>query len=584
MTIKGNELSELEFISHLCQDSHAEFSKSEHFAKAMSALAQLLNSQHISLVHIYNDKDNHELQLISATFLAHSEQLNQAISKHSNENLADFMEKINQHQYECSINGAILSTLLNLPPDDASGSNFYLTPFYDDNSLIGFLCVQSPVAINIKEQFSASYWTLSSILLNQHRHKVNAVKLNTYQIVLDLMPQRVFWKNRVSQYLGCNQAFANDASLASPEEIIGLNDYDTFPEQAELYRSDDAETMKTRKHMICSEEPQTHKDGTQIWLRTSKRPIITKNDVVVGLVGTYDDITLLKETQQQLHRAKSELEERVNQRTEQLSVSNSKLEKAIKELRNTQEQLVETEKMSALGCLVAGVAHEINTPLGVAVTSSSHLTDLANELNQALSNGTISKQRFQDICDGINSSSELIIGNLQRASELVSNFKMVAVDQSYDEKRQIVLKQYLRDVVNAMTPKTNKKNIRVYLSGDDDLSFFTYPGSIAQVITNLIDNAMVHAFANCDSGEIKISFTKKKKNLELIFEDSGEGIDTTQVNKIFEPFFTSKRGQGGSGLGLSIIYNIITHRFNGRISCESHKGSGTRFVMLLPLK
>jgi two-component system autoinducer 2 sensor kinase/phosphatase LuxQ len=384
--------------------------------------------------------------------------------------------------------------------------------------------------------------------------------------------------------LGCNQAFANDASLASPEEIIGLNDYDTFPEQAELYRSDDAETMKTRKHMICSEEPQTHKDGTQIWLRTSKRPIITKNDVVVGLVGTYDDITLLKETQQQLHRAKSELEERVNQRTEQLSVSNSKLEKAIKELRNTQEQLVETEKMSALGCLVAGVAHEINTPLGVAVTSSSHLTDLANELNQALSNGTISKQRFQDICDGINSSSELIIGNLQRASELVSNFKMVAVDQSYDEKRQIVLKQYLRDVVNAMTPKTNKKNIRVYLSGNDDLSFFTYPGSIAQVITNLIDNAMVHAFANCDSGEIKISFTKKKKNLELIFEDSGEGIDTTQVNKIFEPFFTSKRGQGGSGLGLSIIYNIITHRFNGRISCESHKGSGTRFVMLLPLK
>ncbi|MDO6764850.1 PAS domain-containing sensor histidine kinase [Agarivorans sp. 1_MG-2023] len=574
---------ELEFITQISQDSAVEFTKSAHFNQALDILSQLLDSPYLSLSHIYNDKDNHELQLSSCRYHQPTARLSQAKSTSAETQLPNYLRELSQSKQECAVSCNELDQQLGFSSSTQQDCSIQLVPFFEAETLIGVLGVQAETSPNLLSTFPASYWVLNNLLLSHHRHKVASVKLDTYQIVLDLMPQRVFWKNRSSRYLGCNQAFATDASIDKPENIIGLNDFDTFPEQAELYRSDDAHTMETRKHMISSEEPQTHQDGTQIWLRTSKRPIITKNDVVVGLVGTYDDITLLKQTQQQLHSAKTELEERVTKRTEQLSESNSKLEKVIEELKTTQSQLVETEKMSALGRLVAGVAHEINTPLGIAVTSSSHLTELSNDLDQAVLSGNISKSKFHNICENINVSSELILRNLQRASDLVSNFKMVAVDQSHDEKRQIVLMQYLHDVVNAMTPKTNKKNIKVFLSGDETLSLLTYPGSIAQIITNLIDNAMIHAFANSDSGEIKIHFMVKNQYLELYFEDSGEGIEPEQVNKIFEPFFTSKRGHGGSGLGLSIIYNIITQRFNGNIHCESVKGKGARFVVSLPL-
>ncbi len=549
----------------------------------MAAFSGLVNTSIIIFTNVYHDENNGEIHFISSRYDNDLSKVTYSTSISPIDNLPGFFQGISREKKETHINYASLNELLGFECDVEKGRLFCMSPFYYENKMIGMISLLTEHPVDLINRFNASYWVLNNLFLNQYKNKVSTVKLDTYQIVLDLMPQRVFWKNRTSNYLGCNKAFATDASYDRPEDLIGLSDYDTFPEQAELYRSDDARTMETRQHMIASEEPQTQKNGKTIWLRTSKRPIITENNVVVGMVGTYDDITLLKETQQQLSRAKSELEVRVEERTEQLSSSNLQLEQAIQDLKTTQNQLIEKEKMSALGRLVAGVAHEINTPLGIALTSSSLLASQSNDLESALLNGSISKTKFHEICSVINEGSELISNNLHRASELISNFKMVAVDQSYDNKRKIVLQHYIRDVVNAMTPKTKEKNIKVFVSGLDEVEIYTYPGSLSQILTNLIDNAVLHAFSNVDSGEINIQYAIVDQQIELIFEDDGEGIDEDMLSKIFEPFYTSKLGSGGTGLGLSIVYNIITQRLNGHIRCESQINKGTRFTVSIPM-
>jgi two-component system autoinducer 2 sensor kinase/phosphatase LuxQ len=398
------------------------------------------------------------------------------------------------------------------------------------------------------------------------------------------MPQRVFWKNRDSVYLGCNKAFSDDASLTSTDKIIGLTDFNIFPEQAELYRSDDANTMTTLEHLISSEEPQTHQNGKTIWLRTSKRPIVDADNSVIGVVGTYDDITQLKDIQHELQLAKSTLENRVLERTKELSKSNRKLESAITELQTTQNHLIENEKMASLGALVAGIAHEINTPLGIAVTSASNLEHVAKSLNISVESGKITRTKFLSSCQELVDNSDLILRNLDRASELVRSFKMIAVDQSNDKKRTLNLYAYLSDVIKTMTPKTSKKNIRILLTGDKALKIYTYPGAVSQLATNLIDNAFIHAFSDIYNGEIKISFQQLGDSLEITCQDNGHGMDENTLNNIFEPFYTTNRKDGGTGLGLSVVYNLVTQTFLGSISCHSKPNELTRFTILIPYK
>ena len=263
----------------------------------------------------------------------------------------------------------------------------------------------------------------------------------------------------------------------------------------------------------------------------------------MGVVGTYDDISELKNTQQALSLAKVDLEQRVQERTLELTTTNEKLEVVITELKSAQDHLVETEKMAALGTLVAGVFHEINTPLGIAVTGASHLESMSESLKGKVLSGGISKTEFISNCDAIMSSSDLILRNLERASELIRNFKMIAVDQSNDEKRSIIFKKYLHDIINAMTPQTKQKNIKMFVTDDDALVISTYPGTIAQIFTNLIANTILHAFSEQDSGEIRITYELVDGVLSMKFEDNG----ADKLGKIFQPFYTTNRAQGGRG-------------------------------------
>jgi len=278
-----------------------------------------------------------------------------------------------------------------------------------------------------------------------------------------------------------------------------------------------------------------------------------------------------------LTKSKIELEYRVKVRT-------SELETSIRQLTNTQDQLIESEKMASLGRLVAGVAHEINTPLGISLTAASHLEVETTDFTQKFNNNQVSKNSLNNQLETTQASTKLILSNLTRAANLVQSFKEVAVDQSNEQGRKINLKNYLNEILSSLQPKIKNTGYTVELCCPDDLVIFSIPGAIAQIITNLFINAITHGFEKLNEGIIKLNVIEKteKKELEIVFSDSGCGINEEHLLKIFEPFFTTKRSSGGTGLGMHIVYNLVSHSLQGSIHCTSKVGEGTQFTINLP--
>jgi GAF domain-containing protein/signal transduction histidine kinase len=260
------------------------------------------------------------------------------------------------------------------------------------------------------------------------------------------------------------------------------------------------------------------------------------------------------------------------------------LSQALENLKATQRQLVEAEKMAALGGLVAGVAHEINTPVGIGVTAASLLEDKTTAFREIYQNGQMKRSDLEKYLDTASQSSTMILNNLYRAAELIQSFKQVAVDQSSEERRSFKVRQYLEEILLSLRPKLKRTQHRINIEGTDDLVLDSYPGAFSQIVTNLVMNSLIHAYGPDEAGQL--TFDLKQKNKRLVFEygDDDRGISKEHLNKIFDPFFTTKRGHGGSGLGLHIIYNLVTQKLEGTIRCESEVGSGTRFVIDLPLE
>ena len=283
----------------------------------------------------------------------------------------------------------------------------------------------------------------------------------------------------------------------------------------------------------------------------------------------------MKKTNQELRKNQNELEKRVQQRT-------IELEESFDNLKNTQEQLIQTEKMASLGRLVAGVAHEINTPIGIAITASSYLEHTSKEFHQLVNNNNISKKMLANYIETTTTSSKLIQSNLNRAAELIQGFKEVAVDQSSDEIREFDLKEYFNEILASLHPKIKRSHCKVDVSCPENISVNTSPGAIAQIMTNLVINAIVHGFEGKDNGSITILVKVDNNHINLTFQDDGCGIHPNNLNNIFEPFFTTKRGKGGSGLGMHIVYNLVTQSLHGSIKCISTLGEGTSFMIRFP--
>ena len=300
-------------------------------------------------------------------------------------------------------------------------------------------------------------------------------------------------------------------------------------------------------------------------------------DEVAALSRAFDLMALrVAASQKELMRLNRELEHRVQQRTLDLS-------RSLDETKRLQDQMVQSEKLAALGSLVAGVSHEINTPLGISVTAATLVEELLKSLEERLRSGGLTRQFLQDFVSRTAEANAMALANLQRAAELIRNFKMVAVDQASSKRREFMLRETVQEIVSTLKPMLRNRNIDLLLDVPDGIAMDSYPGPLGQVITNLFSNALLHAFEGRAGGTISImARTYADGSVAIYFSDDGVGIAPEHLSRIFDPFFTTKSGEGGSGLGLSIVYNIVTGVLGGSISTESRHGAGCTFTITLP--
>lgn len=261
---------------------------------------------------------------------------------------------------------------------------------------------------------------------------------------------------------------------------------------------------------------------------------------------------------------------------------NQALRRALAALQQTQNQLLAAEKMASLGRLVAGLAHEINTPVGIAITAMSVWEDRTQEVQQLYQSGQMKRADFEEFLQLLTESGKLIANNLQRSADLIQSFKQVAVDQSSEAARTIKLKAYIGEVVNSLRPALKQTQLTITISGDE-VELASYPGALAQIVTNLVLNSVIHAYPPNATGHLTMSIQRQGDKVAFHYRDDGAGIPPEHHPKIFEPFFTTRRGQGGSGLGLHIVYNLVTQKLGGTISFQSQVGVGTTFLITLPL-
>lgn len=278
------------------------------------------------------------------------------------------------------------------------------------------------------------------------------------------------------------------------------------------------------------------------------------------------------------------LEKQVEYRTSQLDKKRKLLEQSLKELKEAQDHLIQSEKMSALGNLVSGIAHEVNTPLGNAITSSSIIKKESNHLLQDLKNGVLKRSVMESRLNVLNESSSLLVKTLYYSSELIKSFKQISVDQVTNDVREFNIKNYIEEVFLTNNNKLKTIPVAIVIKSErDDLLIKTSPGVIAQIFNNLIQNSIIHGFNHFHTNaKINVMITVQEELITILYEDNGKGIDLSVKERIFEPFVTTKRNSGGTGLGLNIVYNLINQKLKGSLVLDSEENIGTKFIIKIP--
>ncbi|MBL8672489.1 MAG: PAS domain S-box protein [Alphaproteobacteria bacterium] len=251
-------------------------------------------------------------------------------------------------------------------------------------------------------------------------------------------------------------------------------------------------------------------------------------------------------------------------------------------LRQAQDALVQSEKMASIATMVAGLSHEINTPLGVAVTAASHLSDRARRFQEEYSAGPLRRSALDRWLEDCASGLRIVESNLKRSAQLIRSLKEMSVDQASDQSRTINPKAYLEEIVGNLSPQFRRTPHRVEIEGPDDLEMVTFPGALSQIVANLLLNSLVHAFDDDRPGRVVLSVRALGDTVEITCADDGKGAPDEVMQRMFEPFFTTRRGQGGSGLGLSIVYHLVTQKLGGQIKAQGSLGHGLAFVITLP--
>jgi signal transduction histidine kinase len=295
-----------------------------------------------------------------------------------------------------------------------------------------------------------------------------------------------------------------------------------------------------------------------------------------------------------LERRKNELEQRqeklmreIRQRQiieADLREANGRLQSSLTALERAQSQLLESEKMASLGGLVAGITHDVSTPLGISITAASFLRDQMQTMNAALTERTLTQHQLQEFLAAGSDAMQLLENNLARASDLIGSFKQVAVDQTSESLREFNLKKYLQDVIQSLRPRWKNTQHQIELDCADNISIVAPAGAFAQIFTNLMVNSLLHGFESQAKGQIRIVVKALDDNqLEFTYSDNGKGLTAEQMEKLFDPFFTTKRQQGGSGLGAHIIRNLVIQTLHGSITANSEVGNGLTYRFVIPV-
>jgi signal transduction histidine kinase len=294
-------------------------------------------------------------------------------------------------------------------------------------------------------------------------------------------------------------------------------------------------------------------------------PLRDSDSAVYGWIGTHIDISERKRGEQELRSARDAAES------------------ALSNLRETQNSLIEAEKLAALGRLVAGAAHEINNPLGTSLTVASSLVRKTAVIVDELARGTLKRSTLNDFLNVSREASSQLVANLNRAANLIQSFKQVATDQNYSNQRVFDLGDLTEQIVMSLRPCLEKKNLALTVDCQPDLTMNSYPDPYGQVLTNLFLNSVAHAFPDGLEGLIDTKVQAAGHDgVETVFSDNGCGMSLDVRRKAFDPFFTTRRDQGSTGLGLHIVHNVVTNCLGGRVSLDSEPGEGTRIQLVAP--
>ncbi|RJG06425.1 PAS domain S-box protein [Noviherbaspirillum cavernae] len=381
-----------------------------------------------------------------------------------------------------------------------------------------------------------------------------------------------------------NSAFEN-LFLRSRDTVIGKNTV-----QLELYcdatdRTELLDELMTKGSSNASgrELWMLQGDGGRILVQFSGHTFTLAGEKYGIFAGS--DVTDKRRIENEIRELNATLEQRVIERTEELQKANTDLATTLETLRMAQEELTRSEKLAALGSLVAGVAHELNTPIGNSLMVASTFADQAQQLAGSYASGNgLKRSTLEKFLADAGTASDIMVRNLHRAADLVTGFKQVAVDQTSSQRRRFSLAEVVSEIMLTLSPTLKKTSFTVQQHIPADMQMDSYPGPLGQVITNLVNNALVHAFDGRNTGTVTIAAQIADDGwMELIVKDDGAGIPQANLNRIFDPFFTTRLGAGGSGLGLNITHSIVTNILGGRIRVQSEVGRGTTFIVTAPM-